>query len=534
MKQHKFIGLFIASLLLPLLLWACDPDEGDDAPGSDSTKTPAITNAAYNASTGVLGIVGTDLPTKVSDWDFTKLQIVGKGGASAAVTLKAHGTAATNSTTGTKPTAKTLTITFKGTHKAAVDAVLDKNLTKASDDVDYNLKANAGAFKTSAKTADATNAITVAGIAGGGGSSSPAVPSIGNTSTYDVSTALLTLKGSNLGGATQAQIRTITVDGVALDSYSADATATGANANGLAKDKYRIKTDGSEIWVKLTDTDKGTLNSKSGMNSNGTKSDKITVASGSFAGLDTAKDFVVSGNSFTATLSSIAATVATAGTYANNDKLKLTFSAPVKIEGADDVTVADSGTAKTFGTGYTVIKAGSGGSGSGDYYTIWEITIKTGNNIAQGHTITIASGKVEDAGGNTNASAITTTVPDITAPTFSIGTRANSGSANNLTIVVTFNEALHADTLANTTVAQIVNSLNVNTNAANNNAGGSSNTPASIAWGGTTNSPTLTITFANATELTMNKFIRLTLKDAVKDLAGNTVSDTTVVTKQIT
>ena len=289
MKPHKFIGLFIASLLL---FFACDPDEGDDAPGS---KTPAITNAAYDASTGALGIVGTDLPTKVSDWDFTKLQIVGKGNTSAAVTLKAHAVAATDSTTGKNATAKTLTITFKGKHKADVDKVLDKNLTKASDGVTYNLKANAGAFKTSAKTADTTNTITVAGISGGGGgSSTPAA--INNASTYDVSTALLTLKGSNLSGATQAQIRTITVDGVALDSYSADTAATGANANGLAKDKYRIKTDGSEIWVKLTDVDKTALNGKSGMNSNGTKSAKITVASGSFAGLDTAKDFVVSGN----------------------------------------------------------------------------------------------------------------------------------------------------------------------------------------------------------------------------------------------
>ena len=44
-----------------------------------------------------------------------------------------------------------------------------------------------------------------------------------------------------------------------LSSYIADGTATGAYSNGLAKGKYRIKGDGTVLWLKLTDQHKATL-----------------------------------------------------------------------------------------------------------------------------------------------------------------------------------------------------------------------------------------------------------------------------------
>ena len=116
--------------------------------------------------------------------------------------------------------------------------------------------------------------------------------------TYHVGTALLTLQGSNLSAtsATQAQIQTITVDGLALSSYIADATATGPDSRGLAKGKYRMKSDGTAIWLYLTDADKTTLNGKPGMDSNGLKDGLLSVGTGSWAGLDTAKALAVSGN----------------------------------------------------------------------------------------------------------------------------------------------------------------------------------------------------------------------------------------------
>ncbi len=114
--------------------------------------------------------------------------------------------------------------------------------------------------------------------------------------TYDVGTALLTLQGTDLGSATQAQIQTITVDGLALNSYSPDDDATGLNSRGLAKGKYRMHSAGTALWLYLTDTDKTTLNGKDGMDTNGLKKGLLSVGSGAWAGLNTAKALAVSGN----------------------------------------------------------------------------------------------------------------------------------------------------------------------------------------------------------------------------------------------
>ncbi len=113
--------------------------------------------------------------------------------------------------------------------------------------------------------------------------------------TYNVGTALLTVQGTHLASATQAQIQTIVVDGLALNYYTADATATGSDSRGLAKGKYRLHSAGTALWLYLTDTDKATLNGKTGMDSNGLK-DGLLTSTGTWAGLDTAKGLAVSGN----------------------------------------------------------------------------------------------------------------------------------------------------------------------------------------------------------------------------------------------
>ncbi len=115
-----------------------------------------------------------------------------------------------------------------------------------------------------------------------------------NKAIYDVGTALLTLQGTNLSPttATQAQIQTIKVYGVAFSSYTADDPATGEDSSDLAKGKYRIANDGTALWLKLKDEHKVTLNGKTGMDSNGRK-DGLLTSTGAWAGLNTAKDLVV-------------------------------------------------------------------------------------------------------------------------------------------------------------------------------------------------------------------------------------------------
>ena len=116
-----------------------------------------------------------------------------------------------------------------------------------------------------------------------------------NNAMYDVGTALLTVQGTHLGSATQAQIQTIVVDGVDLNSYTADAKPTGPDNSGLAEGKYRLKTNGTALWLRLTNRHKATLQGKPGMNKDGRKVGLLT-SSGTWAGLNTAKDLTVSGN----------------------------------------------------------------------------------------------------------------------------------------------------------------------------------------------------------------------------------------------
>ena len=91
-------------------------------------------------------------------------------------------------------------------------------------------------------------------------SSGPSGPTI-NKAIYDFATAILTVQGSNLS-PTEAQIQTIRVAGLDFSSYTADDPATGPDSSGLAEGKYRLKSDGKAIWLRLTGQHKATLKAK--------------------------------------------------------------------------------------------------------------------------------------------------------------------------------------------------------------------------------------------------------------------------------
>ena len=104
------------------------------------------------------------------------------------------------------------------------------------------------------------------------------------------------MQGTHLGSATQAQIQTITVAGLVFSAYTVDGTATGEDSRSLAKGKYRLKSDGTALCLYLTDADKAALQAKPGMANDGLKDGLLSVSSGSWAGLNTAKALAVSGN----------------------------------------------------------------------------------------------------------------------------------------------------------------------------------------------------------------------------------------------
>ncbi len=237
-----------------------------------------ITGASYNVGTALLTVQGTHLGSA------TQAQIQ---------TIVVDGLALSSyiaDATATGPDSRSLA---KGKYRIKSDGTAlwlyltdtDKDALNGKDGMDSNGLKD-GLLSVGTGTWAGLNTAKALAVSG-----NPAITS----ASYHVGTALLTVQGTHLGSATQAQIQTITVDGLALSSYTADGTATGPDSRGLAKGKYRMKSDGTALWLYLTDTDKDALNGKDGMDSNGLK-DGLLTSTGAWAGLDTAKGLAVSGN----------------------------------------------------------------------------------------------------------------------------------------------------------------------------------------------------------------------------------------------
>ncbi len=338
MYKHKLFLLPVAWLLAFMAL-ACAPPDDDDAPSSGPSG-PAITSASYDVGTALLTVQGTDLsPTEAQIQTIT---VAGVALSSYTADDDATGVNSNGLEQGKyriKSDGTALWLRLTDRHKATLNGKVDSNGLKKG------LLTSSGAWAG----LDTAKDLTVRNIPAAEqvddqspkqteDKQSPKLPEAEQTeevddespkqpkdkqveqaeeespkqpkaedqspeaaitgATYNVGTALLTVQGSNLSAttATQAQIQTITVDGVDLNSYIADGTATGPDSRGLAKGKYRIKNDGTALWLYLTDTDKATLNGKDGMNTNGLKDGLLSVGTGTWAGLDTAKALAVSGN----------------------------------------------------------------------------------------------------------------------------------------------------------------------------------------------------------------------------------------------
>ncbi len=250
----------------------------DTAKALAVSGNPAITRASYHVGTALLTLQGTRLGSATQ----AQIQTITVDG----LALSSYIADATDTGPDSRGLAKgkyrlhsagtALWLKLTDQHKAALNG---------KDGMDSNgLKDGLLASSGTWAGLDTAKALAVSG--------NPAI----TRASYHVGTALLTLQGTRLGSATQAQIQTITVDGLALSSYIADATDTGPDSRGLAKGKYRMKSDGTALWLKLTDQHKAALNGKTGMDSNGLKDGLLSVGTGTWAGLDTAKALAVSGN----------------------------------------------------------------------------------------------------------------------------------------------------------------------------------------------------------------------------------------------
>jgi len=137
-----------------------------------NVAAPTLTSATYNASTGVLAVIGTGLLKRsgaTNDIDVSKLSISGD---SSAYTLTSNSVEITNGTS--------FSITLNAADQTALASRLNKNGTSSTGNVSYNLAGAedwaAGADAEVTVADGSGNGITVSGISAGGGGGGDPVP----------------------------------------------------------------------------------------------------------------------------------------------------------------------------------------------------------------------------------------------------------------------------------------------------------------------------------------------------------------------
>jgi len=177
----------------------------------------AITNATYDADSGTLTVTAVDMTTG-DTIDVSKLTVIGQGGNNYNLT-----SANVTASSGTS-----FAITLNAADKLIVNGLLNKNGTSAVDTTTFNLAASAGWDSTAGAGADLTgNGITVSNVV---------APTI-TSATYDASTHVLTVTGTNLVGMPGANndidVSRLTLTGESGATYtltSTDVDATSATS----------------------------------------------------------------------------------------------------------------------------------------------------------------------------------------------------------------------------------------------------------------------------------------------------------------
>ncbi len=229
-----------------------------------------ITSATYNPTTNIMTLTGANLTTGAAV-DVSKFTITGEGGATFTLSAKADVTASSTTTISFQPYYLDLL--------GQLERILNKDGTAAVSTTPYNLAAAAG--WQSGELADASNAITVSGVA------VPTITSTGssNQTFYDPSAGVLYAYGSGFlirdGANNDIVANKLSFTGEGGTTYTLTDTA---NVE-LATNSTR------EFTLTLSATDKAGVNNllnKSGASSTGGTTYNLAAAEDWNAGADAA------------------------------------------------------------------------------------------------------------------------------------------------------------------------------------------------------------------------------------------------------
>lgn len=282
--------------------------------------TPTITSAAYNSSTGDLVVTGTNFTATTgvtNDVVANTLTITGEGGSTYTLTDTANVEIST---------ATSFTLILSATDRAAVNLIVNKNGTSSTGGTTYNLAGAAGFIADSAATADLT---------GNGVTATVAAPTV-TSATYDASTGVLAVTGTNLkklSGATNEIIANkFTLTGEGGSTYTLTDTSN-----------VEI-TSGTSFTLILSATDRAAANqilNKNGSSSTGATTYNLAAAEDWNAGADAAVTIAdTTGNGIT--VSNVAVPTITSATYdASTGALVVTGTGLLKANGATNDIVAN-------------------------------------------------------------------------------------------------------------------------------------------------------------------------------------------------
>jgi len=399
---------------------------------TSNVAAPAMTSATYDYNSNVLTVTGTGFLQKSgasNDIDLSKLTITGEGGATYTLTT------ATNIeiTSGTS-----FSVTLTGADLINVETLLNKNGTSAVSSTTYNL---AGAEDWAAG-ADA--AATVADLTGNGITvSNYAAPAI-TSATFDASTNVLTVTGTNLVSNSGAA-NDVTVSLLTLTGEGGSYTLTSSAVDVTSATSFSVTLNAADQLVV-----RGLLN-KDGTTSSGATTYNVAAAedwmAGSAASIAVAD---LTGNGIT--VSNVQTPAITSATYdsdsgilvvtgtnlfnkagANNDidisTLTLTggtASATYTITSASDVEI-------TSATSFSVTLSGA------DKTSVDALLDQTGTTSSGGSTYNLAAADNWLAGANATpdisdaTNAVTVSInPRITSATYDASSGALVVTGTNL------------------------------------------------------------------------------------------------------
>ncbi len=358
--------------------WAAGADAAvtvADLTGNGITATvpaPTITSATtYDASTGVLTVSGTGLPSltgAANDIVANKFTLTGEGGSTYTLTD-------TNNVELTSSAAFTLALS--ATDRAAVNLILNKNGTSSTSATTYNLAAAedwAAGADPAVTTADLTgNGITVSNVA---------VPAI-TSATYDVSAGVLVVTGTGF----------LSASGATNDIVANKFTVTGEGGSTYTlTDTSNVEiTSGTAFTLTLSATDRAATNlilNKDGTSSTGGTTYNLAAAEDWAAGTDAAVVTAdLTGNGITVSNTNAAPVIANL----SGDSVSYTEGASATlIDLGSNATVTD-GDSVDFSTGVLTASIITNKQSSEDILgisTAGSVTLSSGTTV--GSTVSVS------------------------------------------------------------------------------------------------------------------------------------------------